>query len=123
MNVQHRIANMAFVHQKLYDESNNCALNFIEFLESKYNQLIALYANANRRVEFVFDRNCADLKVSNSIPLDLRMNKLIIIFFKYAFRECEHRMIQIQIEEEMGILKICYSDNGTGIEEPFDLKT
>lgn len=115
---QYRIENMALVHQKLYDENNIGKLKLIEFLETMFDQLSVLYKDSKRHVELDLKGTCSPLNVSTVIPLGLMMNELITNSFKYAFEHIEQGSIKIEVEENAGMLKIRYSDNGPGLKEP-----
>ncbi|MBP7478353.1 MAG: sensor histidine kinase, partial [Chitinophagales bacterium] len=118
---QLRIENMALVHQKLYDENNIGKLNFLEFLETMFDQLNGMYKDSKSHVELELSGVCSPLNVSTAIPLGLMMNELITNSFKYAFEQIEPGRIQINVEESAGVLKIRYSDNGPGLKEPLNL--
>ncbi|MBI3133729.1 MAG: hypothetical protein HYZ14_03550 [Bacteroidetes bacterium] len=114
---QARIQSMALVHQNLYEEGNNGRLDFVEFLESLFAELMTGFDRSDPEIEFKVSGTCDELTISQAIPLGLIMNELCTNSLKYAFQKVENPVIQVVLTQRANVLEIQYSDNGPGLGE------
>ncbi len=120
--VQTRIQTMALVHQNLYNSGDfeNVDVNY--YVKNLVSQLQSLYKIDEQKVRIEFDiQTSLQIHIEKIIPLGLMINEAVSNAFKYAFKEINNGLLQINIEQFGQTLNIEIIDNGPGYKE-IDIK-
>jgi len=118
---QSRIFSMSLIHQQLYQADDTKTIDmayYIPELVSYLKESFSLYHS----VHIVLDIDHAVFQVEEAVPLGLIVNEVVTNSMKYAFKDGRQGEIIICLKDaghdQYGLT---ISDNGTGLQEDFDL--
>jgi len=115
--VQTRIQTMALVHQNLYNSGDFEHVDVNYYVKTLVSQLQSLYKIDDQKVRIEFDiQTSLQIHIEKIIPLGLMINEAVSNAFKYAFKEINNGLLQINIEQFGQTLNIEIIDNGPGYE-------
>lgn len=114
-----RIRSMAIIHENLYRTEDFSSIKFASYIENLTQNLIASYS-FNREVKLELNMMEIDLVLDQAIPCGLLINELITNSLKYAWKEGENGVININLKEENRIVELEISDNGIGLPTEFE---
>lgn len=117
---QLRIQSMAFIHQSLYEESENEKIELEHFLQQLFNELELSIRPAGKQIEIELIGVEIELEMSIALFLGLIINELATNSYKYAFENKDTGIIKIELIKSEGQLFIRYMDNGKGLKDGFN---
>jgi PAS domain S-box-containing protein len=120
---QNRIVSMALVHQLLYKSSVLDKLDFREYTEELVTNLKKSYSISSARIACRINSPDISLNIDTIIPCGLIINELVSNSLKYAFREGEKGIIDINMNGNDGELFLTVEDNGKGLPPDFNMKS
>lgn len=119
---QNRVAAIALIHQRLYQNKDMSAIEIRGFVEDMYGQIGTVFSRTDKNIKGNFLLPNMALDIDTAIPLGLIINELITNSFKYAFSEGKEGLITIDVKKiEVGHYTLIYKDNGPGLPAGFDL--
>lgn len=119
-----RIQAMSLVHQKLYSSRNLSRIDLKDYIEDLVKQISIYYSNIYEKIKINYCIEKIDLVIDIAIPLGMIVNEIITNAFKYAFKDRESGIINIEIKRDVNnAIAINISDNGVGLPDNFDIKT
>lgn len=119
-----RVKSISLIHQKLYSQEALSAIYLEEYIVQLYTHLKQVF-NAPH-IDFQCSAYPPHFKLSmdHSIPLGVILNELITNSIKYAQINKSGGQIRIVITDLLnGQCSLCYSDNGVGLPDGFDIKS
>jgi two-component sensor histidine kinase len=111
---QTRVRSMALIHDKLYSIKDLSSIQVKEYIENLTESLIETYG-LKTKVDLHLNIEAISFSVDTLIPLGLLLNEIISNSLKYAFKDKETGLIDIElktIEQNKYLLNI--KDNGSG---------
>lgn len=118
---QHRVASMALIHQKLYQENNLSGVNAKDYISDLTDTLVEAYG-VDGRVDVTYDVDQLNIDVDTIIPMGLILNELISNSFKHAFPEDREGELSISLKEKEEKLTLVVSDDGVGQQKGIEEK-
>lgn len=119
---QNRIKSMSLIHEKLYQTSDLSSINLGDYVEELINYLIVTYDNRSTFLIYELSSDDIILHIDTAIPLGIIFNELITNSIKHAFNNKMEGKINISINKDSSnIIKIKYSDDGTGMKDDIDI--
>ena len=110
---QHRVASMALIHQKLYQDNNLSGVNAQDYIADLTDTLVEAYG-INDRVNIVYEVDRLNIDVDTIIPMGLILNELISNSFKHAFPDEREGELRVYLKEESEKLTLKVTDDGVG---------
>ncbi|WP_424961384.1 histidine kinase dimerization/phosphoacceptor domain -containing protein [Ekhidna sp.] len=110
---QHRVASMALIHQKLYQDNNLSGVNAQDYIADLTDTLVEAYG-INDRVNVIYEVDRLNVDVDTIIPMGLILNELISNSFKHAFPNDREGELRVYLKEESEKLTLKVSDDGVG---------
>jgi len=114
---QHRVKSMALIHQKLYSTDDIRGVDVQDYLENLSTELFRAFGVDQEKIKWKIDTSGLKLDIDTIIPLGLIINELITNAIKYAFKDLEQGLLQIEIKEDGENLNVLVADNGKGMSE------
>ncbi len=118
--IQHRIAAMSLIHEKLYKSSNFSKIDLKDYLHDLIVSLSSFF-NKGGKIEVNFDLDQVFVTNKKAIPIALIVNELITNAFKYAFGEKLTGSIDVKLKSNGNEIELLISDSGNGIAKDFDI--
>jgi two-component sensor histidine kinase/PAS domain-containing protein len=118
--IQHRIAAMSLIHEKLYKSSNFSKIDLKDYLHDLIVSLSSFF-NKGGKIEVNFDLDQVFVTNKKAIPIALIVNELITNAFKYAFGEKLTCSIDVKLKSNGNEIELLISDSGNGIAKDFDI--
>ncbi|HZW38091.1 MAG TPA: histidine kinase dimerization/phosphoacceptor domain -containing protein [Ignavibacteriaceae bacterium] len=112
-----RIGTIALIHQKLYEDRNNQAVDFNNFVEELAQSLLSIYNDDNKKITLRFNIEPLELRLNHSVNIGLIINELLTNCFKYAFPNQKSGEILLTIKEEESKIILIVADNGAGMSK------
>ncbi|WP_070136940.1 sensor histidine kinase [Crocinitomix algicola] len=106
-----RIQVMSSIHQKLYRQNDFENINIENYLNELIEDLKTAYSG-HKAIDVELNCCLKSMDLKTMVPAGLLLNELISNSFKYAFKEKENGLINIQIYKTEKGFNIEYSDNG-----------
>lgn len=120
---QSRIQSMAMIHEMLYQNSTFSEINIARYFEKLIEILIDNFKPEDVELILIIDAQKVLVDIDMAIPLSLLVNELTVNSLKYAFNEKNKGQITFKLEiKGTRMLKLTYSDNGSGIPDKVDLE-
>ena len=113
---------MSLIHQSLYKKDNLTGIEMKPYLEKLAVDLIPTYNYQDIEIQSVINSEDITLDVETVVPIGLIINELVTNSVKYAFQGRTSGIINIELSEEGGLLRLVVSDNGIGLDSA-QLKT
>jgi two-component sensor histidine kinase len=116
-----RVFSMALIHNQLYQNGNLAEIDFKEYTQMLFGELLTVTGRAND-IHYTLDMNEMHLPLQKAIPCGLILNELITNSLKHAFTEKKSGEINIslQVSEDEQSFILCYQDNGCGMNSHND---
>jgi len=119
---QARVKSMALIHHKLYEHENIATINFKEYTEQLYHQIITSLTSLNPTLILEVDSTIS-FDIDTAIPLGLILNELLTNVCKYAFVDHPNPELKIKLQElEQGNYLLEVQDNGKGMPDDFQFQ-
>ncbi len=118
---QMRINSMALIHEKLYQNESLSNLDFGVYIKELVQVIVKSHSSKEKNVEVKMQSDPVQLPIKKAIPCGLVINEIVTNSMKYAFpNHHENPTIHISLtkQDDRAIFKI--SDNGVGLEKPFE---
>lgn len=109
-----RIISIAMVHELMYKSPDLSSVDVNSYLKRLIPAIGATMQDESKNVNFVIDIEEYKLNINEAIPLGLLFNELITNSFKYAFRNQDKGIINIDLSVEGNEISVLYEDNGVG---------
>ena len=118
--VQHRIAAMSLIHEKLYKSTNFAKIDLQDYLKDLVKFLSGFF-NKGKDISIHFDIDKVYASTKKIVPIALIVNELITNCFKYAFKDKTSGDIFVGLKKTDQDLTLSISDNGPGLPSELDL--
>ncbi len=119
---QARVKSMALIHHKLYQHEDIATINFKEYTEQLYHQIMATLTDMEPNLILDIDAKVA-FDIDTAIPLGLILNELLTNACKYAFANNTRPELKIVLKKlEEGSYLLQVQDNGKGMPVDFQLQ-
>lgn len=115
---QNRIKSMALVHEMVYESDNFAAINLGELLQKMVKNLEKVYGNQNIVINCDVCDNDIMVDMTNSVPLSLFANEVILNACKHAFPEGKQGVIDVLLCRKENEVQLVIQDNGVGVPDP-----
>ena len=122
MESSSRLKAMSLIHHQLYQQDNITAIETAGFATKLYEQLNAIFNANHQNITFYNHIPTTTLDIDTAVPLGLILNELITNSYKYAFDGAKGA-IEVGLEKEGSIYKLCYKDSGPGLPEGLNTTT
>lgn len=111
---QNRVRSMALIHDKLYSIKDLSTIQVKEYIENLTGSLIDSYS-LKTKVDLQLTIQPISFTVDTLIPLGLLLNEIISNSLKYAFKEKDLGIIQVELKSlNNNNFELNISDNGSG---------
>lgn len=119
---QERIRAMSLIHQKLYQQDDVSSVNLKEYLETLVTEISESYGYANK-AELRINVPKMPMDVDTTMPIGLIVNELVSNSFKYAFRDIQEPILELElVEKTAGKYQFSIKDNGGGFPKDFSFE-
>lgn len=118
---QMRINSMALIHEKLYQNDTLSDIDFGIYIKELVGVIVQSHTEKGKKVDIKMKSDPVQLPIAKAIPCGLIINEIVTNSMKYAFpKNQENPTIDISLtrQGQRAIFEI--SDNGTGLEKPFE---
>jgi two-component sensor histidine kinase len=109
---QQRVQAMSFIHQRLYTGAESRMVNMQEYLQDLARSLVMAYGYTDDNFELQIRATREWLDVDKAMPMGLIANEIITNALKYAYADCKHPALHIELKEDNGRLLFVLRDNG-----------
>lgn len=114
---QNRVRSMALIHDKLYSIKDLSSIQVKEYIENLTGNLIDTYG-LKTKVDLQLTIQPISFTVDTLIPLGLLLNEIISNSLKYAFKEKDLGIIQVELKSlNNNKFELNISDNGSGFSK------
>ncbi|HPR31631.1 MAG TPA: histidine kinase dimerization/phosphoacceptor domain -containing protein [Prolixibacteraceae bacterium] len=114
-----RVEALTLIHQKLYRDDVDTAINIREYIEELAKNLVL---NFGQEFQLNLDLRPVVIGIDKAIPLGLILNELITNSLKYGKEGLPFPALSIRMQEQDHAVVIQISDNGPGLPDDFDWK-
>ncbi len=113
-----RIRTISLVHEKLYKSTDYGHINVKEYINMLVENLIDTFS-INKNIKLKMDLEVQHFNLNTIIPLGLLLNEVISNAFKYAFKEIENGVIEIELRKSAitSEYTLVIGDNGKGYDQ------
>lgn len=120
---QNRIKSMSFIHESLYQTKDFTGVNFADYIQNLYNNLLFSYSPKNKKIKIKKQLQNVHLNIDTAIPCGLIINELVSNALKHAFTNKKTGTVELKMKT-IGSKKIqiTIADNGKGFPPKFDYK-
>lgn len=120
---QSRLLSMALVHQHLYDNDAEGALDLVKFFKDLVHDIAETFiSDEEKAIALNVSGSEVLVGVKMAVPLGLMLNELITNSLKYAFPKEDGGVIDVTLTQAAGVLTIQYMDNGPGLAADFNFE-
>ena len=116
---QNRVASIALIHQKLYQNEDLDKVEFSKFVDDLYHHLQGVFSNNDRSVVLSNNITTCFFDIDRAVPLALILNELFTNSYKYATVGNPNPQISVSVNMYQGKMTLEYTDNGPGLPEAF----
>jgi two-component sensor histidine kinase len=109
-----RVRSMALIHQDLYQTEKITTVSAQTYLLKLCNELFDTYNIDKKQISLKTNIQSIDIDVDTLIPIGLIINELITNSIKYAFKDQQEGIIEIELKETNNMLVLNVIDNGVG---------
>ncbi len=124
-----RVQTMAMIHDKLYRSNDFTRIDFLEYLRSLTQELVATYHHSTRPVTVNTEGEEVLLNINVAVPCGLIVNELVTNALKHAFpldgetaANSTPDKIFIGLKQRSDMVELIVSDNGKGLPPDIDLE-
>jgi two-component sensor histidine kinase len=115
-----RIATIALVHQKLYQENNLTGVDMADYLDSLVKNLMGAFGMEANHLLLDFRCDPIRLDIDSAMPLGLMVNELVTNAFKYGLKDVHDPVLWVELKREGSTLQLVVKDNGAGFPDSFN---
>ena len=112
-----RIKSMALAHEALYQNKSFSNISMRDYLKRISELTHRSFSHDNRDIELIFNLEDARLEMSQSIPLGLVINEILINAHKHAFNGQSNAVIELESTVDNDFITISVRDNGVGLSQ------
>jgi two-component sensor histidine kinase len=112
---QNRVASIALIHQKLYQNEDLDKVEFSKFVDDLYHHLEGVFNSDARHVKLVNKIPICFFDIDRAVPLALILNELFTNSYKYAVAGNPHPQISVSITQSPEHTTLEFADNGPGL--------
>lgn len=107
-----RIMTISMIHQKLYQSGELSEVEFHKYINSLIDDIKELHSD-NKEINIVLNSELNKVDLNSVVPLGLIINELITNSIKHAFKDSDHKTINISFSKNInGNNLLIYSDSG-----------
>ena len=114
-----RIANIARIHERLYQDKKFSSINLKTFIKEITNSLLLNFNHDKKKIEFKFEIEEIELNLNYTVNICLIINELLTNSIKHAFGETDGGEVRINLKQEGDNVTLIVSDTGRGLPENF----
>jgi two-component sensor histidine kinase len=114
---------MALVHERLYQSEDLAKVDFADYMNNLIPQLLRSQASDPGKIKLEIDVGQVFLDIDSAIPCGLIIGELVSNSLKYAFPEGRSGRINVSLEEKDGVVLLCVSDDGVGMDPEMDIES
>ncbi|MBL7690880.1 MAG: hypothetical protein JNM41_04745 [Flavipsychrobacter sp.] len=114
---QNRVASIALIHQKLYQNEDLDKVEFSKFVDDLYHHLQGVFNDNSPRVTLLNKIPICFFDIDRAVPLALILNELFTNSYKYAVAGNPAPQISLSITVSAGRTILEYADNGPGLPD------
>ncbi|WP_025743197.1 tetratricopeptide repeat-containing sensor histidine kinase [Aquimarina pacifica] len=111
---RHRVDALSLVHRKLYQEDHNTRIILKDYIEEL---VLGLFHGYGATFNPILKIEKISVNIDMAIPIALIINELTINSLKYAYKNIEHPVLQLTIQQKKDLLDVQIIDNGIGFEK------
>ena len=119
---QTRIRSMALIHEKLYQTKSLSDIELDIYIKELVEAIHETFTEYQEAVDLRFNLEKVELDIDRVIPCGLLINELVVNAFKHAFKKDKKGILEVELLQENGSIKLSIADNGPGVPEDFDFK-
>ncbi len=116
-DMQNRVRSMYLVHRQLYRSPNLATVDMSVYLQKLTSEIGVTYRGSSQRVQFLYDMETVQLKLSTAIPVGLLVNEVVTNALKYAFPDDAAGIVSLRLTADDETIKLVVSDSGIGIAD------
>ncbi|MGM0458228.1 MAG: PAS domain-containing sensor histidine kinase [Bacteroidota bacterium] len=118
---QLRINSMGLIHEKLYQNESLSDIDFGDYARELIDVIVSSQRQSPKQIDIQFDTVPVKLPIKKAVPCGLIINEIVTNSLKYAFQDDHpNPVIRIKLTRSNGEATIEISDNGIGLNEPFE---
>ena len=119
---QNRVRSMALIHEQLYTSDNLSNIDFNKYIKKLVSHLFSVYKSDNKLIDYEIHSENIALDLETAIPVGLITNELVSNSLKYAYKDRDSGLIEINLENSGdGIFTLMIKDDGVGLPPKFDI--
>jgi two-component sensor histidine kinase len=115
-----RIQSMAIIHEKLYQSESFKEIVLKEYLIDFIEHIRQSLSLDEKNISVQLESDEIRLDIDRLVPCSLVLNELLINSVKHGLKTSTSGIIGIQCMKEGQLVKILFSDTGSGLPEDFD---
>lgn len=120
---QSRLASIALLHQRLYQNDDLSEVHFQEYVEQLAETVESTFEMPDKNIELELDVADCAFDIDVAVPLGLIINELLTNAYKYAFKGREKGRIKLSIQQKSDEeFTLNVVDNGLGLPADFSMK-
>ncbi len=112
---QIKIANIAIVHELLYQSSSFKKINLKQYIDKLGEHVLKTLGDPNKHITITNVTGDVEISLEKSVPLALVVNEIITNSVKYAFNEKKEGNIRIECRKNQETIEVRIADNGSGM--------
>jgi two-component sensor histidine kinase len=112
-----RIHSMAYIHDQLYQQKDLNELNVYQFITDLFTNISTTFQPTEKNITCSMNKSDVTLPIQILIPIGLIINELATNSFKYAFIDKRSGAINVLLTQKENSIQLCYSDNGSGMDD------
>ncbi len=116
-DIQHRIKSMALVHEMVYETENYAEINFGALLKRMMENLEDIHRSPDKKIQISLETDDVMLTISQSVPLSILVNEVIMNAYKHAFAGKKQGRIRVMIKNKEGGYQLTVEDDGVGVAD------
>lgn len=117
-----RIANIARIHERLYEDKKFSSINLKTFIKEIADALLLNFNYDRKKIEFKYEIEEIEFDLNYNVNICLIINELLTNSIKHAFGETDGGEIRINLKQEGDNIIFIVSDNGGGLPDNFKLE-
>ncbi len=120
---RNRVASMALIHQKLYQDANVERIHFSSYAGELVREIGRSYAGDPARITVKLEADPLALSLTKAVPCGLILNELLSNCYKHAFPQGRKGAIAIRFYALGNRYCLDVEDNGKGFPPGFNVET
>ncbi len=120
---RNRVASMALIHQKLYQDPNVEQINFSSYAGELISEIRRSYPGDPARIRVQLEAEQLALSLTKAVPCGLILNELLSNCYKHAFPGNREGTIFIRFFTRDGKYCLDVEDDGNGLPDGFNMES